>query len=88
MPILGDGASDGILNDAGATGVDNIANLANNPYLANNTYRDLADDDDNDKDDNDNDGDDDIEILSKPAPTAAAKLIIGINKESTGVADK
>ena len=57
LPILGGGASEGITNNIGATGVDNIDNRAKKPYLSNNPYRDLADDE---KNDNDDDGDDEI----------------------------
>ena len=84
LPILWDGDTNG----AGAEGLDittnnNTANLANHPYLANNPYRDLANGDGNDED---NDGDDDIEIVA--SPTADSELIVRVDEEITGVADK
>ena len=71
-----DGPSDG----AGALGVD-IGNIANHPYMGNNPYRELANDDDDD-----NTADDtDIEIVA--APAAIPEAIVDLDEENTRVAD-
>ena len=67
---------DGPNNLAGAAGVD-ICNIDNHPYLENNPYRELANDDDEDN----TAGDTDIEIVE--APAAIPKKIIDIDEEST-----
>ena len=36
LPILEDGTVNGIRNDTGTAGVDNLSNISNNPYPANN----------------------------------------------------
>ena len=59
-----------------------IGNIANHPYLDNNPYQELANDDDDDDNTADNT---DIEI--KVAPAAIPKTIIDVDKESTGLAD-
>ena len=75
---------------AGAAGVeivtnDNTANLAKHPYLANNPYRDLDNDDDDGDDDNgdndNNDGGDNIELVA--ALIEDYETIIDIEEEST-----
>ena len=75
---------DGPGNITGASGVD-IGNIVNHPYLENNPYRELANDDDDDNSD-DNDGDDNIELVA--SPVSISETIIDVDEESTGVADK
>ena len=72
--ILGDGTNNG----ASAIGVDittndNTFNLYKHPYLDNNPYRYLAN---NDENEDNNDGNDNIEIVE--SPTADSKLIINV----------
>ena len=76
LPILGGGAINGMPKNTGVAGVDNTANLANNPYLANIPYRELAEDDDTNNDDS---GYDEIEIVANPAPTDAAQLTVDVD---------
>ena len=70
VPIDGDGAA-GVY----------IGNIANHPYMGNNPYRELANDDDDD-----NTADDtDIEIVA--APAAIPEAIVDLDEENTRVAD-
>ena len=76
LPILGGGARNGMPENTGVAGVDNTANLANNPYLANTPYRELDEDDDTN---NEASGYDEIEIVANPAPTDAAQLTVNVD---------
>ena len=71
VPIDGDGAS-GVY----------IGNIANHPYLENNPYQELANDDDDDNTAEDTD----IEIVA--APAAIPDTIVDLDKESTVVPDR
>ena len=77
-------------DDTSAAGVNNLANLANHPYLANNQYWDLVDNDENKGNDDNYDNTDnnnDIKIVANPVPSAY-RLITDVNKEVTVVADR
>ena len=71
-------------NGVGAAGVDN-GNIVNHPYLENNPYRKLANDDDDNKD-GDNNGDDNIYLMA--AQVEITEKIIGVDEEITGDPDK
>ena len=71
-------------NSASAAEVD-IGNIANHPYLENNPYRKLANDDDDNKD-GDNNGDDNIYLMA--AQVEITEKIIGVDEEITGDPDK
>ena len=69
------------IDAAAVTGVD-IGNIANHPYLGNNPYRELANDDDDDN------TADDTEIEIVAAPAEIPRTIIDVGEESTGVVDR
>ena len=90
LPTLGDQKVNNMSDDTSAAGVNNLANLANHPYLANNQYWDLVDNDENKgNDDNydDTDNNNDIKIVANPVPSAY-RFITDVNKEVTVVADR
>ena len=59
-----------------------IGNIANHPYLGNNSYKELANDGDYDNTSVDTDN----EIIA--APAAIHETIIDVDEESTGLADR
>ena len=70
-------------DSSGAAGVD-IGNIANHPYLENNPYQDL----DNNEDDDDKNTADHTDIEIVAAPAEISEIIFDVDEESTGVEDR